>query len=251
MIDLIRNEFASPDASAEFESALSGAPNNYQSAFRFLHARKGQDAANHIVRSAVWTALDAKNWPSELPPDLTDREADAAACTTLERYSSAWHLPTAVNAFGQLLVDCSDTFGRTVLTTNFDPLIAVSISRHGGRHFRTVLHSDGALGQTAAEGTHIVHLHGYWYGADTLHTPQQLTLPRPQLAQSLTHILRDSTLVVVGYGGWDDVMTQALIQIVRDSSSNSEIMWAFHDNEHDRIANSNKQLLTRILHQRS
>ena len=125
-------------------------------------------------------------------------------------------------------------------------MIAVSISRHGGRHYRTVLHSDGALGQTAAEGTHIVHLHGYWHGSDTLHTQQQLALPRTQLAQSLTHLLQGSTLVVVGYGGWDDVVMNALIQIVSDSQSTSEILWAFHDEDPQRIDNSNNQLLAAL-----
>ena len=244
MIDLIRDEFANSNSAAEFENALSsGGPNTYQNAFRFLHARKGQDAANHIVRAAVWSALDINNWPSELSPSLSARDADKAACTILERSASAWYLPAAASDFGQLLVDCFDSFGRTVLTTNFDPLIAVSISRHGGRNYRTVLHSDGTVGQTTAEGTHIVHLHGYWHGADTLHTRQQLTLQRSQLSQSLTHILEGSTLVVVGYGGWDDVVTSALVQIVSDPQSNTEILWAFHDRNRGNIGNSKGSLL--------
>ena len=130
-----------------------------------------------------------------------------------------------------------------MLTTNFDPLIGVGTSRHGGKHYRTVLHSDGALGQTAADGTHIVHLHGYWHGADTLHTPLQRRSPRPQLAKSLARILEGSTLVVVGYGGWDDVMTGTLIETVKDSTNSAEIMWAFHQSDPDRIAKSNEALL--------
>ena len=247
MIELIRNDFAGSDAADEFETALaSGTFSKYQNAFRFLHARKGQDAANHIVRAAVWTALDFENWPSELPPTITARDADTAACRTLEGNTSAWHLPTAVDALGRLLVDCTDAFGHTVLTTNFDPLIAVSISRHGGRYYRTVLQGDGALGQTAAEGTHIVHLHGYWHGADTLHTKQQLTLPRPQLAKSLSRALEGRTLVVIGYGGWDDVMTRTLINVVGESASNPEIVWAFHDCDPSRIAASNEPLLSAL-----
>ena len=246
MVELIRDEFPDTEDTTQLKAALlSGASNDYQNAFRFLHARKGQTASNHVVRSAVWTALDLTSWPAELPP-ATPHEADPATCRTLERNISAWHLPTAVDALGHLLVDCSDAFGRTVLTTNFDPLIGISIAKHGGKHYRTVLHSDGALGQTYAEGTHVVYLHGYWYGADTLHTPQQLTRPRPQLSKSLARVLEGATLVVIGYGGWDDVMTGTLVDILTDSASNPEIMWAFHDQDHDRITTSNEQLLTTL-----
>ena len=246
MIELIRNEFKATDAATEFEKALDSAKvNKYQQAFRFLHARKGQTVANQVVRSAVWTALDLSNWPPELPA-TNPYHADDATCSTLERNVTAWQLPAAVEAFGRLLVDCSDAFGRTVLTTNFDPLIGVSVTKHGGKHYRTVLHSDAELGQTYAEGAHIVHLHGYWYGTDTLHTPQQLTRPRSQLSKSLGRVLEGSTLVVIGYGGWDDVMTHTLVDLLADSASNPEIMWAFHDQDSSRITQSNRQLLTTL-----
>ena len=246
MIDLIRKEFEGTDAAGEFETALStGTLNQYQSAFRFLHARKGQSTANQIVRSAVWTSLDLTNWPAELP-HTTPRDAVNAVCNSLESNTGAWHLPSAVDVLGRLLVDCSDVFGHTVLTTNFDPLIGISIAKRGGKRYRTVLHSDGALGQTSADGTHIVHLHGYWYGADTLHTPQQLARPRPQLSKSLTRVLEGSTLVVMGYGGWDDVIASTLADVLTDSTSNPEIMWAFHDQDQDHITVSKQQLLATL-----
>ena len=130
-----------------------------------------------------------------------------------------------------------------MLTTNFDPLIEVSISKHGGQFYRTVLHDDGKLGQTVAEGTHIVHLHGYWYGYDTLHTPQQLGQPRPQLRSSLARVVETSTLVVVGYSGWDDVITKTLASLLSDSESNPEILWAFHEDNRATIEASNERLL--------
>ena len=218
MIELIRKEFQGTDTHADFEAALAtGTPNQYQSAFSFLHARRGQTAANQVVRAAVWSSLDLTNWPSELPP-TTPRDVTDAVCRSIETDIGAWYLPPAVASLGRLLVDCSDAFGHVVLTTNFDPLIGVSIAKHGGKRFRTVLHSDGALGQTTAEGAHIVHLHGYWCGADTLHTPQQLARPRPQLHKSLVHLLEGSTLVVIGYGGWDDVIASALVDVLSDST---------------------------------
>ena len=245
MIELIRDEF-SGQSSEEFEQCLkneTGSP--YQNAFEFLHGRRGQDTANDIVRSAVWQSLDTRNWPShirQVPP----HEADPAICRVLEKDSKAWILPRAVEVFGKLLVNCSDAFGGAVLTTNFDPLIEVSILRHSGRFYRTVLHEDGNLGQTVAQGIHIVHLHGYWYGGDTLHTPQQLNHSRPHLKSSLMDIIEDSMLVVVGYSGWDDIITGTLMDLLLRSGSNPEIVWTFHSNQNSTIEQSNEHLLTML-----
>ena len=191
--------------------------------------------------------LCGKPWIStiglpRLPETLPD-DADPAICKALEAEVDAWVLPRAVDLFGNLLVTCSDTFGGAVLTTNFDPLIEVSVLKHGGRFYRTVLHDDGKLGQTVAEGTHIVHLHGYWQGSDTLHMPQQLVQPRPQLGRSLERLVEASTLVVFGYGGWDDVITQTLAESLSDSANNPEVMWAFHGDDTAVIEASNERLL--------
>ena len=244
MVDLIRREFEGSDAEAKFEESLREEPSNpYQSAFAFLHGRRGQDAANRIVRTAVWQALDTNNWPSHLPHVTSPHEADSATCEALEGEVDAWVLPRPVDLLGNLLVTCSNTFGSAVLTTNFDPLIEVSVSKHGGRCYRTVLYNDGKLGQTVAEGTHIVHLHGYWHGYDTLHTQQQLGQPRPQLGRSLARVVEASTLVVIGYGGWDDVITQTLVDLLSDSESKAEILWAFHEKDTASIEASNRRLL--------
>ena len=243
MIDLIRHEFSGTDAETEFEKNLKGKlANQYRSAFEFLYGRRGQNDVNRIVRSAVWQALDRNKWPSCLPMTSPDN-ADSATCKKLESEIDAWILPKAVDTFGNLLVTCSDTFGGVVLTTNFDPLIEVSISKHNGRFYRTVLHDDGNLRQTVAAGTHIIHLHGYWQGYDTLHTPQQLIQPRPQLGKSLARVVEETTLIVLGYSGWDDVITQTLMDLLMDSESNPEIMWAFHEEKIETIEESYRNLI--------
>ena len=193
MVDLIRREFEGSDSETEFAQSLRGEPSTqYQKAFEFLHGRRGQDVANRIVRTAVWQALDASRWPPCLPETSPD-DADYHVCKTLEGEVDAWVLPRAVDLLGHLLATYPDTFGRAILTTNFDPLIEISVSKHRGQCYRTVLHDDGKLGQTVAKGTHIVHLHGYWHGYDTLHTPQQLVQPRPQLRRSLERVVESST----------------------------------------------------------
>ena len=246
MIELIRDEFRGQNSEEEFERYLRneyGTP--YQKAFEFLHGHRGQDTANEIVRSAVWQALDISNWPPHLP-ETSPENADSAICSALERKAETWILPNTADKFGQVLVSFADIFGGSVLTTNFDPLIEISISRHGGQSYRTVLQEDGNLGQTVAQGVHIVHLHGYWHGSDTLHTPQQLNQYRPHLKSSLMDIIKDSILVVVGYSGWDDIITKTLMELLSQSGSNPDIMWTFHDNDELAIQSANEQLLTTL-----
>jgi len=123
----------------------------------------------------------------------------------LEADLSGWHLNPGTEALGKLVAQFPNHFGKTLLTTNFDPLLEVAIQRVGGLFYKTVLHSDGNLGQTEASGCHVVHLHGFWLGTDTLHTARQLGQPRPHLKDSLRSLLRNKLVVVCAYGGWDDV----------------------------------------------
>ena len=248
IVKLIRREFEGTDALAAFDDAVSDkTKNSYQLAFEFLHGRRGQDAANAIVKAAVWSAINDANWPSSLSSmKAAPNDVDPDICYALEQDVNVWVLPRAVDLLGHILVKYSDTFGRVTLTTNFDPLIEVSIRKHGGARYRTVLSEDGNLEQTVSEGTHVIHLHGFWSGYDTLHTPQQLGRPRPKLGRSLLRTLETSTLVVLGYGGWDDIITQTLAEIVSDPMSTPEILWAFHENTEAAIESSQESLLSAL-----
>ena len=245
IVELVRREFDSTDAVNDFDRLVNDeTAHSYQKAFEFLNGRRGQDVANTIIRSAVWRAIDLSNIPtlisnnSALPSDF-----DSDMFRALENDSTAWILPRAVDLLGALLVTYSVAYGDAVLTTNFDPLIEVSILKHGGQRYRTVLPYDGNLEQTVSEGTHVIHLHGYWWGYDTLHTPEQLGRPRPQLKRSLSRVIESSTLVVIGYGGWDDVITHTLLDMVSDPTSTPEILWAFHDSEPSSIESTSEALL--------
>ena len=242
IIDLIRDEFKGEEEQLD-RKLVDASSMQYQQAFQFLHARRGQDIANRIVRTAVWKSLDLTRWPHRIPR-VAPQNANSAICKALEEDVNAWILPKSVDDFGRLLVTCFDTFGKTVLTTNFDPLIAISIAQNSGRHYRTVLDQDGHLGHIHAEGTHLIYLHGYWQGSDTLHTPTQLTHPRLHLTRSLARTLEKSVLVVIGYSGWDDVITRTLVELLSDSQSTHDIMWAFHGSNPKDIEDSNTTLLS-------
>jgi tetratricopeptide (TPR) repeat protein len=238
IVERIRDAFDEESARRELDSHLGeNATSRYQNAFEFLIGRRGQDAANQIVRRAVCCAREPRV-DSSLIAHL-----DADTCRRLEDDYTRWGLPRAMDALTNLITGSRDVFGRTVLTTNFDPLIEIGIRQRAGEFYRTVLHQDGNLGQTVGTGTHIVHLHGYWQGYDTLHTPAQLHQARPQLKASLARLIEASTLVVLGYGGWDDYLTRAVVEVLADSTSNPELLWAFHSSDEDAITATNSQLM--------
>lgn len=224
-------------------AAPTGSPSEmYQQAFEQLLGRRGQDAVNRFIRNAVWPCINDELWPLEIRR-RTANTADQVTCEGLERHHQSWQLPRATEALGRILADFQNTLGRTVLTTNFDPLIRIAIAAGGGKSYRTVLHADGSLDNTAGEDlTRIIHLHGYWHGHDTLHTPTQLLQPRPQLGRSLGRLINASTLVVLGYGGWDDVLLRTLADLLSDTGSSPEIIWAFHEDE-GTVAESSQPLL--------
>jgi tetratricopeptide (TPR) repeat protein len=223
VIDMIRSELEC-DALAALDAALAVASNKYQTAFSLLLAHRGQNTINDIVKRAVWQARkspDGASQPAYVPTSATPDDT----CRGFDEALEGWHLTPGVTALGALISKQPDYFGRLALTTNFDPLIQVAIGVAEGHSFRTVLHRDGNIGQTEGRGCHVIHLHGYWYGSDTLHTPRQLTQDRPRLKASVAHALQRKTLVVCGYGGWDDVFTRTLLEVIQDDKSNMEVVW--------------------------
>ncbi|GHD15582.1 hypothetical protein GCM10016234_22670 [Tianweitania populi] len=147
----------------------------------------------------------------------------------LEASTSEWSLSPGVRALGELIKQNGKTFGKLLLTSNFDPLVEIAIRVAGGQCWRTSLHTDGDFSQSAADGCQVVHIHGFWHGSDTLHTGNQLVQTRPFLKNSLLDYIKDRTVVVLAYGGWSDVFTSSLIDLVSDSSRYPEILWAFFD----------------------
>jgi tetratricopeptide (TPR) repeat protein len=220
MLQIIRNEFADdPDQQAELDDLIhSFEQRRYQEAFRFLQSRRGASVANELVRTAVLSACtESERYRAQ--------SGDEQACQLLEADDSQWTLSPATIALAKLAAGHPETFGKAILTTNFDPLIEIAISRIGGRHYKTIMQGDGNISITSAPGCQIIHLHGYWYGSNTFHTTRQLTQARPQLKASLARLLRGRLVVVNGYGGWDDIFTSTLLEMVEDDNDETEILW--------------------------
>jgi hypothetical protein len=227
-----------PRALKRFEEATRVEATAYQDAFRFLAATLGQDDANAVIRAAVVQAFRPDARPAGLP--------DETGCARLEKQLDEWHYRPGVAAIGQLAARFPERFGGTILTTNFDPLLELSIRRAGGRAHSSFFPRDGSIEQTRGEGCHVVHLHGSWYGADTLHVPAQLGGDRPLLHASLVRLLQHRTVVVMAYGGWDDIFTRTLREVAADPGAASDVLWCFYDADHGRLRGANEALLENL-----
>ncbi|WP_300752400.1 SIR2 family protein, partial [Janthinobacterium sp.] len=241
IVSMIRAEFANDkNGIAKLDNILASAEQHaYQSAFEFLIARRGQGQANNLIRRAVLNAS------SELCIKGKNLDDDTHL-VKLENEINQWHLSPGVKALGKICCGNNDVFGQVVLTTNFDPLIEISVKSAGGTAYSSMTHSDGNIHQTTGSGVHVVHLHGYWRGSDTLHTPVQLTRERGQLKNSLASLMKNSLVVVLAYSGWDDVITEAISSAVGDDSSYPEVLWTFYSNSSQDIEARNSSVIERL-----
>lgn len=235
MIERARALFVSPDDLTAFEEALGAATpqSQYQAAMRFVIDCRGQSALNEMVKRAV---LEART-PS-LGRTLEDEEV-------IERDLWGWHLSPAVIALGELICCYRAAFQKPILTSNFDPLVEVAIRRAGRGAITVNLPSDGSFRSliVSDDSAQVVHFHGFWRQSDTLHTPDQLTRGRPQLACNLRRLLQETVLVVMGYGGWEDVFTQALLTAIGEESDSIDVLWCFYSKDVDVIGKQHASML--------
>lgn len=240
MLDFVRAEIRdrAPFALTQFESTLSGksGADAYQTAMKWLGVNAGQDAVNEVVARAVLQAR--KPTAGELPPRSDGQPED-------------WNLTAGTAGLADLVTHGEDRFLGPILTTNFDPLISLGIRNSGGQATRRVLAADGTLVGSAEDDPGVrtvVHLHGFWRDSDTLHTQAQLTSPRPKLKASLQRLLvtQRRTLIVAAYGGWDDVFTQALVELMNDEQAQLDVIWCFYESDPNQVEHRYGKLLHAI-----
>jgi tetratricopeptide (TPR) repeat protein len=241
VIEQIRSGLIDPEEVALFEEDVAShlpSSEKYQRAMQLLLEIRGPEELNRVVRRAV---LEAR-----LEPPIGDI-LDADMCRKIEADVAGWSLPPAVEAIGQLIAGHPYAFQGPILTTNFDPLIEVATNRAGGRSEAIFLSADGRFDNLHSHNlSHVVHLHGYWFGTDTLHTPKQLTRDRPRLNGCLRELLRDTTLVVMAYGGWDDVITRTLFEVAAEGGERLNVAWCFYSHDEAAICEENASLLKAI-----
>ena len=206
----------------------------YQNAFDFLRLYTSPNTVNGIIRKATLKAY--KNDMSHI--DINDQKALKSLLETPD----SWSIPPATQALAEI-ISSSNKSSNTVLTPNFDPLLSVALNNLGEKSTRIMLHGDSHIEQFHSDNINIVHFHGYWLDSDTLHTNAQLVEERPFFKQSLTRLLNKKTLVVIGYGGWNDAFTQALISLANDNGANFDILWSFYESNQETINSKYSNLL--------
>jgi hypothetical protein len=237
MVRMVRSELSKAERSVLDKKLGIAGIDRYQTAMEFLERTKGRKSVRDLVARSVLSAfrrdhlglvLDSLHLQSgqKLTIDMIN--------ASTEEVPDSWVLSPAVESFGKLIMICGYRFGKDIFTTNFDPLIGVSIRRAGGSYFRVALAEDGNLRGIAGSVPRIIHLHGFYHGTDNLHTSAQLRAKRPFLQVSLMHLLRERILVVMGYGGWNDIFMRALTRAVRKDGVR-EVLWTFRANDEDDI----------------
>lgn len=167
-----------------------------------------------------------------MPGHLAEAEGGSwDACRALDNDLDGWVLRPGVEALGRLVTRVPARAGPVVLTTNFDPLVEVSIRRAGGTARTSVFDGDGSLFHEVTPTHRVAHLHGYWHSADTLHAPHQLVQRRHQLEADVASVVRGALVLAIGYGGGDDLFTRAIASVAADQHSYPEVVWTFFDSD--------------------
>jgi len=233
MVERVQCLFTSADEKALLQKALDEAPEGrkYQAAMQFVIECRGQTTLNQLIRDAV---LLSRNIPS-VNLSLEDLEHDV----------NGWFLRPGVAALGKLISTYEHVFQRPILTVNFDPLLEIAIKRAGRGALTINLPNDGNFSGLVVSDNlaQVVHLHGFWSKGDTLHTPDRLTRERPLLAGNLRLLLQETVLVVVGYGGWKDAFTDALLKAISEQSQVLDVLWAFYQKSPEEIIQGHAALL--------
>lgn len=230
IIDKMRASLGDPDEIAEFDRQVTGPGfgEKYQQAALFLEQYRGQDRLNYIIRLAVLTACPGMTQEQRV---ALARRNDEKALKDVERDASLWKLTPAVEALGGILHLLPEERRGPVITTNFDPLLEIAVRKAGARANPQYIDLDGEVSRGEdPDAVDIVHVHGFWRSGDTLHTVSQLQKQRPQLDGSLRESLRDHTVVVIGYSGWDDAFSRSLRARVGEKNMvGMDLIWCSYE----------------------
>ncbi|MGL5844192.1 MAG: SIR2 family protein [Aeromonas hydrophila] len=186
----------------------------YQKSFEFIFAVCGANVVKEIMRLVMDKAK------------VRDNE---------------WHIPKTITYLAEIVPSLNI---KNILTTNFDPLIEEGLKRKGIKYHSLHVTGDSNIDNFTSNNEsklNVIHLHGFWEG-DTMHTPSQLQSDRKKLKNSLRAYLSDTNLYVIGYGGWDDIVNETLIDLVNEPSSKTNIKWCFYDSDTELIIRNNKNL---------
>ena len=97
-----------------------------------------------VVDRAYICSLDSHVADSPLPSKLK--------CHLMEDDIDKWLIPQGTEDLGAIVTEFPQRFGHYLLTTNFDPLLAIAIRRARGEVTQTALHGDSNPGSVVVRG---------------------------------------------------------------------------------------------------
>lgn len=187
----------------------------YQSVTRLFHASVGTREAriSELMRSIRRHVLHAYSGRAEANVDRPDQLEDY-----VWHHASSWSVRPGLDALAKYINIHPRHRLHSIFTTNFDPLISAALIRNEVMHARVAFeHEDYALSRASADVPVVYHVHGHWTGEDTLNLlADMIANERSVLAESIARVMRGRTIVVIGYGGWDDVLRVAIERALAD-----------------------------------
>ncbi len=217
---------------ARFDATLDGLPDpglKYQNAAAILTKQAGEPRVMRAIRTAVLRAC--VKVPAE---DVAKVAQDEDQCRALVRDLDAWTIPRGYEQFAQFFASLPGRMRGPVITTNFDPLIEIALTKAGVSAVPIPVPTDSAPtpDQLREATTHpVLHIHGYWTGPATSNVPSRITADRPQLDSVLQQLLTNSVVLVVGYSGWLDGFMKSLRTRVLNEADllQAEVLWAAYE----------------------
>lgn len=213
------------------DNGRKGAPGLYQEAAKLVALHKGDLVIARVIREAVLSAYRGDT--SRL--EITGRPGtyDEAALHDLTMSPGLWNIPSGYRSFAKFFKSIPAEFRGRVLTTNFDPFIEMALAQAGLEAEPETLDFDNPPSVEASRFSRtekVVHLHGYFASTFGVNTIGQLERVRPNTENYLQQLLQGHSVVVAGYGGWNDAFTRMLW---RDSSyrtlTDAEVLWSTFD----------------------
>lgn len=114
---------------ARFDATLAGLPDpglKYQNAAAILTKQAGEPRVMRAIRTAVLRAC-----PKVPAEEVAKVAQDEDQCRALVRDLDAWTIPRGYERFAQFFASLPGRMRGPVITTNFDPLIEIALTKPG------------------------------------------------------------------------------------------------------------------------
>ena len=137
------------------------------------------------------------------------------------------------------------SWGHTVFTTNFDDLMIQSLmlAGHTGRIYGDITSQDQP--ENDPRVPQVAHLHGRHVGYNMRNSPDEILAPNPALEGAFRKHVGESTVIVVGYGGWNDIVMKVLNEARSGAGAiRGNLYWVAHDPKPESLPSTVQGLLT-------